>query len=177
MEYEWVGMNQVPPDASAIPLPRNEYIDDMDLSGDKLSQQVRVDTPRTSVFLQNIRIKSGLVLEEFVRCVLKDQAIANAVLALSTQTVYAAPLRALATCLSPQDLYLAECVVRQPSVIDINIENLWGTVTCTKKLQLMHPVGDKVVPLRDVTVRIEYDSREPYVMVRLQSGPAKKEKR
>ena len=174
MEYEWVGMGQVPPDASAIPLPRNDYIQDMKLSGDKLTQQVRVDTPRTSVFLQNIRIKSGLVLEEFVRYVLKDQAIADAVLALSTQTVYAAPLRALAECLSPQNLFLAECVIREPSVICINLENRWGTVTCTKKLQLMRPVRDKVIPLRVVTVKVEYDSREPYVMVRLQSGPAKK---
>lgn len=174
MEYQWVGMNNIPPEYSTIPLPRDEYVKDMDLSGEKLTDQVLVDTPRASVFLQNIRIRSGLVLEEFVRYVLDDARVADAVLALSTQTVYAAPLRSLAVCLAPKDLYLAECEIRQPSIINIELEHGWATVVCEKDLQMVRSTntGDTKI-MRNVTVTVEYDSREPYVVVGLKSGPKK----
>ena len=173
MEYQWVGMSNIPPECSTVPLPRDEYVKDMDLRGEKLTRQVRVDTPRTSVFLQNIRIRSGLVLEEFVRHVLDDARVADAVLALSTQAVYAAPLRSLSVCLAPKDLFLAECENRQPSVITIEIEHDWAKVVCEKDLQMVRPLNTGTKIMRNVTVTVEYDSREPYVVVGLRSRPKK----
>ena len=73
MEYQWVGMDKVPPSASMIPLEREAYIDDMNLTGAKLSRQVEVDTPRARIYICDdtsdmlVRIKNGAFLEEFLR--------------------------------------------------------------------------------------------------------------
>jgi len=171
MEYQWIGMDTVPPIASIIPIERDAYIKDMQLTGEQLSQQVLVDTPRACVYLQGIKILSGLVLEEFVRYVLDDRSIADAVLALSTQTVLAAPMRSLSVCLAPKELYLAECEERRPLTVKIELAHDWARVFCEKDLQLVRvrPTVSGISVLRTVTISVEYDSREPYVVVDLKT--------
>ena len=173
-DYEWVGMDNIPPSGSMIPLDRTAYIADMQLTGDKLSHQVQVDTPRSHIYICDeaglrVRIKNGTFLEEYVRQTVPQ--FAAAVLALSTQTVLAAPLRALSTCLAPKNLYLAECTdQRVPMTVEITPEgpskvnvNVW------KELGLMRPTSDMPIEYQRVRIHVEYDSNEPYVMVYLTS--------
>lgn len=173
-DYEWVGMDKIPPTGSMIPLDRKAYIADMQLIGDALSRQVQVDTPRSHVYICDeeglrVRIKDGIFLEEYVRQTVPQ--FASAVLALSTQTVLAAPLRALSTCLAPKDLYLAECadervpmtveiMPRGPSTVSVNV---W------KELGLMRPTSSMPIEYQRVRIHVEYDSNEPYVIVYLTS--------
>jgi len=175
-EYEWVGMDAIPPSASIVPLDKTAYIADMQLTGMKLSQQVAVDTPRSHIYICDsdglrVRIKNGPFLEEYVRTTVPQYA--DAVLALSTQTVLAAPLRALSTCLAPKDLYLAECTndnKRIPMTVDIMPQSPSSVkVNVWKELGLMRPTPHLPIEFQRVRIHVEYDSKEPYVMVYLSS--------
>jgi hypothetical protein len=163
-----------------IPLEREAYIDDMDLTGAKLSRQVEVDTPRASIYIcdtsdMTIRIKNGAFLEEFLRKTVPRHA--DALLAMTTQTVLAAPLRALSVCLAPKDLYLAECIdegERLPLEARITLkENGRASVTCRKVLCIMRPTDGTPLAFERVEITVEYDTEEAYVMVYLTSRKKK----
>jgi len=169
MEYDWIGMNHVPPASSSTPISKDAFIKDLNLVGQRLTQQVKVDTPRHTVYLQGIRVRNGNTLEHLVRNVLCEKE-ADAALAMCTQTTLAAPLRALTTSLFPHDLYIGEQEPRGTFVAQINIVDYTHvTVLVKKSLDVVRPGVTKPRRFRHIKLEIKYSTDKPFVMIELTS--------
>ena len=176
MDYLWIGMNKIPPNKSMIPLDREEYMKDMNLYGKKLSSQVSADTPRQYVQICDtkksfcIQIKNGIILQEILQNLIAEKKMVNEVLALSTQTAFAAPMRALSVYLLQKHTYLAECEERKTLKVSITIDNNGKKVRvlCEKELNMVkYKENGEMKRLHNVQIIIEYDSNEPFVLVHL----------
>ena len=172
MDYTWIGMERIPPCTSVVPVEREEFIEDMKLVGEKLQRQVIDDVPRSKVFLHDedtfsVRIHSGVILEDFVRRLIRNKHIEDAVLAMSTQTVMALPMRSLAECLLEKNLFVGECDVRKPLAIRINASTSKAQVHVEKQLCVLRPTSNGTERFQRVKIVVDYDSEEPYVLVQL----------
>ncbi len=176
MDYLWIGMNKIPPSKSMIPINREDYMKDMNLYGTKLSSQVAADTPRQQIQICDtkksfcIQIKHGIILEEILHKLITKKNIVYEVLALSTQTAFAAPMRALSMYLLQKDTYLAECEERKTLKVLITIDENGKKVrvSCEKELNMVKYKKDGGIKrLHNVQILIEYDSDEPFVLVHL----------
>lgn len=172
MDYAWIGVERIPPCTSLVPVEKEKFIDDMELVGEKLMKQVIDDVPRSKVILHDedtysVRIHSGAILEDFVRRLIRNKRIEDAVLALSTQTVMALPMRSLAECLHAKNLFVGECEVRQPLTIRINASTSKAQVHVEKQLCVLRPTRGGTQRLQRVKIIVDYDSEEPYVLVQL----------
>ena len=168
MDYEWVGMDRLPPAEGGrctMPIGRAEYIADMRLTGEALARQVAVDVPRALVTLEGARVRDGAVLEHFVRYVVGHAGIEDAALAMCTQTALAAPMRALSATLLEKDLYLSECPEREPLRVVVTIGKGSAAVNVQKTLRIAS--GQTLEGVRSVAMAVHYDSGQPYVVVTL----------
>ena len=172
MDYAWIGMERLPPSTSLVPVEREDFINDMRLSGKKLSEQVKNDVPRSKVHLHDektfsVRIRSGVILEDFVRRLIQNREIEDAVLAFSTQTVLALPMRSLAESLASKNLFVGECEVRQPLSIRINASKNKASVHVEKQLCVVRITEKGTQRFQRIKIAIDYDSEEPYVLIQL----------
>jgi hypothetical protein len=172
MDYAWVGVERIPPCTSVVPVERENFINDMELVGEKLTKQVIDDVPRSKVILHDentfsVRIHSGAILEDFVRRLIRNKHIEDAVLALSTQTVMALPVRSLSECLHEKNLFVGECEARQPLTIRINASSSKAQVHAEKQLCVLRPTDRGTERLQRIKIVVDYDSEEPYVLVKL----------
>lgn len=163
MDYEWIGMDRLPPSGASMPIGRDDYILDMRLTGEDLSKQVAVDVPRATVTMEGVRFRDGAILEHFLRYVVLDDDVADAALAMCTQAAMAAPMRALSTTLLEKELYLSES--GEPLVVAVKAERSKAVVTVEKCLNIS--CGQTLKTVKNVTISVAYDSSQPFVVVSL----------
>ncbi len=170
-DFEWVGMDRLPPKYSWTPVDRRAYIADMGMKGDQLLRQVGVDVPRARVFLQtDIRVKHPKLFMKLIQHSVHP-CFVDEVFAMVTQTTLAQPLRALSKSL-PESLYIAEKVGDNEDigsmVIEIFIKDRTSvTVNVRKPLRIVRATKKGVFTVRNIEFVVFYDSTSPFVEVGL----------
>lgn len=167
-EYEWIGLTHLPK-TSWIPVPKKDFIDDMDLTGLKLTTLVEKDIPRSVVRIYGVRIQLPELFQVLINRVIPRHA-REEVLALCTQSCMACPLRSLHATLSP-NLVVAERINQTGKMvvdIDPNYKNTKSvSVHVQKPLRIARVGKGHIYTVKNITIDIVYRSDKPFVHVNL----------
>ena len=169
-DYVSVGMN-IPfnDEISWTAIPFQEYVSDMNLTGEDLSRQVSLDIPRMHVTIQVregdpiIRVRSGAVLEGLLHRMLSREK-ADAILACLTQTTLAAPVRAL-TAILPFHIVVSEHDEQRNMIVNLMIDESSGdaSIKIQKVLALRNTESMEI--MRTIQLHVEASTNEEFAMI------------